>query len=51
MAHQKQHKVIQVDMRLKLMKHYKEDQPPETGLQIQYDVKKLREDPQKRKDG
>ena len=47
MAQQKQHKVIQMDIRLKLMKHYKEDQPPETGLQIHYDIKKLREDPQK----
>jgi len=47
MAQQKQNKVIQMDIRLKLMKYYKEDQPPETGLQIQYDIKKLREDPQK----
>ena len=44
---QLQHKVIQMEIRLKLMKHYKEHKPPETGKHIQYDLTKLRADPQK----
>jgi len=47
-AQQQQHKVIRMDIRrLKLMKHYKKHKPPETGKRIQYDILKLREDPQK----
>ena len=45
MAQQKQHRVIQMDIRLKLMKHYK-NAFTETGIQIEYGLKKLREDPQ-----
>ena len=43
---QRQHKVIQMEIRLKLTKHYKKHKPPETGKHIQYDLLKLREDPQ-----
>ena len=42
-----QHKVIQMEIRLKLMKHYKKHKPPETGKSIHYDLIQLREDPQK----
>ena len=51
MAQQQQHKVIKMEIRLRLMKNYKKDQPPETGLQIKYDLAELRNDPQKQKDG
>jgi len=44
---QQQHKVIRMDIRLRLMKHSKKNQPPETGMQIKYDLTELREDPQK----
>jgi len=47
MAQQQQHKVIQMEIRLNLMKHYKEHKPPDTGKHIQYDLTKLRADPQK----
>lgn len=42
-----QRKVLQMDVRLKLMKHYKKDTHPESGNHIEYDSKQLREDPQK----
>merc|ERR1712112_602583 len=42
-----QHKVVQMEIRLNLMKHYKEYKPPDTGKHIQYDLTKLRADPQK----
>jgi len=44
---QQQHKVIQMDIRPKLLRRYKEHKPPETGMHISYGPTKLREDPQK----
>ena len=48
---QQQHKVIRMDIRLRLMKYYKKHKSQETGKHIQYDLLKLREDPLKLKDG
>jgi len=47
MAQQKQHKVIQTNICLKLMKKYKKQRPKETGRNIQYDIQAMRGDPRK----
>ena len=46
MAQQQQRKVIQMGKRPKLLKHYKKHKPTETGMHIQYDLTKRRDDPQ-----
>ena len=42
-----QHKVIQMDICLKLMREYKQGESKETGKQIQYDLQALRKDTDK----
>jgi len=47
MAQQRQHATIRMDATLKLMKNYHKKSPPETGKEIKYDFKKMREEPNK----
>ena len=47
MAQQRQRVVIQMNIMLRLAKHYHAKPCPETGAQIKYDIKAFRSDPRK----
>ena len=51
MEQQRQHVVRQMNITLRLARHYHAKPCPETGIQVKYDIKDFREDTRKLENG